>query len=210
MKQLDARTLMGAGLIALGGLLLLEQVGYLRGAGDLFWGLVLLAGAAYFFYMFFQNITSQWWAIIPAMVLLGLGSEAFLPEAWDDWDGAFLLGSIGIAFWVVYLTDRSRWWGIIPGGVLLTLASISVLDEVSGKDTGGLFFLGLALTFVLVALLPNTVGKMQWAYIPAGVLAVIGVLLASGSTATLMGYIWPAALIIAGVLIIFGFFSKRE
>ncbi len=210
MRHFDARTLMGAGLILLGGLLLLEQMGYLRDAGDLFWGLVFLVGAAYFFYLFFQDIRSQWWAIIPAMVLFGLGGQALLPAALEDWEGALFLGAIGIAFWVVYLTDHARWWGIIPGGVLLTLASVSVMDDVSGKDTGSLFFLGLALTFVLVALLPNPVGKTKWAYIPAAVLAVIGLLLASTSTASLVGYIWPAALIIAGMLIIFGFFTKRE
>jgi hypothetical protein len=212
MRRFDVRLLFGIGLILLGGLMLLEKLGFLRGVGDLFWGLVFLGGSAYFFYLFFQDTRNQWWAIIPAMVLFAIGIEDFLPAALEPWDSALFLGSIGIAFWIVYLTDHTRWWGIIPGGVLTTLAAISVLEDVSGMETGSLFFLGLSLTFVLVALLPNPLGKssMQWAYFPAGALAIIGLLIGNNSTEGLVAYIWPAALIIGGILIILGFFSKRE
>jgi hypothetical protein len=210
MRRFDVRVIFGVGLILLGGLMFVEKLGFLHGASALFWGLVFLTGAAYFFKMFLNNPRSQWWAVIPAMVLLGMGGEAFLPSAFKSLDGAFFLGSIGIAFWVVYLTDRSRWWSIIPGGVLMTLAVISALDNVSGMDTGSILFMGLALTFLLVALLPNPVGGTQWAYIPAAVLAVIGALLGSASTMGLAAYIWPAAMMIGGILIIFGFFSRRE
>ena len=209
MKRFDFRMILGMGLILLGGLLLLEKLGYLHGAGGLFWGLVFLAGAAYFFYVFFSNPRSQWWAIIPAMALLGIGGGAFLPAAFKSWDGALFLGGLGLAFWIVYLTDRARWWGIIPGGVLLTLAAVSVVSHVSAMATGGIFFLGLGITFLLVALLPNPLGGTQWAYIPAAVLAVIGVLLGSTSSAGLVDYVWPAALIIGGVLIIVGFFRRQ-
>ncbi len=210
MRRFDVRMILGAGLILLGGLMFMEKLGLLRGASGLFWGLVLLAGAAYFFSIFWSNPRSLWWAIIPAMALFGLGAAAFLPAAFEGWGGALFLGAIGLAFWVIYLSDHAYWWAIIPGGVLVTLAAISVLDNVSGMATGSFFFLGLALTFLLVAVLPNPLGKTQWAYIPAGVLAVIGFLLGSASTAGLAGYVWPAALIIVGVLIIFGFFYRRE
>jgi len=210
MNRFNVRAILGVGLILLGGLMFMEKLGFLRGASDLFWGLVFLVGAAYFFKIFFDNPRSQWWAVIPAMVLLGMGGEAFLPAAFGNWDGALFLGSISIAFWVIYLTDRSRWWGIIPGGVLMTLAVVSTLDHVGGMETGSIFFMGLALTFLLVAFLPNPVGGTQWAYIPAAVLAVIGALLGSASTVGLAAYIWPAAMMIGGILIIFGFFSRRQ
>ena len=209
IKRLDVRTILGTGLVLLGGLMLLEQLGFLHGAGGLFWGLVFLAGAAYFFYLFSINPHSQWWAIIPGMALFGLGAEAFLPAAVSGWGGALFLGAIGVGFWVVYLTDRARWWGIIPGGVLLTLAVISGLDHVNSVSKGSFFFLGLAATFLLVALLPNPLGKPHWAFIPAAVLALIGLLL-STSIAGLGAYVWPAVLIIAGLLIIFGFYFRRE
>lgn len=210
MRRFDIRIILGAGLIALGGLMLLEKMGVLRGAGSLFWGVAFLAGAAYFFYIFLKDARGRWWMIIPGMVLLGIGGQAFLPAAFEGWDGALFLGAIGLAFWIVYLTDHSRWWGIIPGGVLLTLAAVTIVNEsLSSIATGSIFLLGLALTFILVALLPNPVGKMQWAYIPAAVLAVMGALLGSASTSGLVGYVWPAALIVAGILTIFGFFFRR-
>ena len=209
LKRFDVRTIVGVGLILLGGLMFLEKLGFLHGAGGLFWGLVFLAGAAYFFYMYSLNPRNQWWPIIPGMFCLGVAGETFIPAAFSGWGGAWFLGAIGLAFWIVYLTDRMHWWAVIPGGVLWTLAAISVLDGRSSDGTGSFFFLGLALTFVLVAILPSPMGRRQWAYIPAGVLAVFGLLL-STSMAGFAGYVWPAVLIIAGVLIIFGFFSSRQ
>lgn len=209
MRRIDIRTILGVGLILIGGLLLLEKLGILHGASGLFWGLVFLAGAAYFWYLYVKNPRGQWWAIIPGMVCLGIGVDAFLPSAVEAWSGALFLGAVGLAFWIIYVSDRAHWWGIIPGGVLLTLAAITVVERVSAMDTGSLFFLGLALTFLLVALLPNPLGKTQWAYIPAGVLAVLGLLLGT-SAVGLASYVWPAALILGGLLIIFGFYFRRE
>jgi hypothetical protein len=213
MKRFDFRFIIGAGLVLLGGLMLLEKFGVLHGASSLFWGAALWVAAAYFFYVFIQSPQGRWWAIIPAMALLGMGGSAILPLVFSGWGGGMFLGSLGVAFLIVYFTDHSRWWGIIPGGVLLTLAAITVVDESAkfgSLGSGSLFFLGLGLTFLLVALLPNPVGKMQWAYIPAVVLLLMGAFLGSAVTAGLADYIWPVALIVAGLLVVFGFFYKRE
>jgi len=82
--------------------------------------------------------------------------------------------------------------------VLFTLAVVAGLDEVTGWENGGVFFLGLALTFALVALTPPTArGKMTWAWIPAGVLFALAVL----TTASLEGFIgilWPLVLVVVG------------
>jgi hypothetical protein len=129
MKRLDFRTLLGGGLIVLGGLMLLEKFGLPFHASGIFWGLVLLAGAGYFLQMFARNPRGLWWAVIPGMTLAGMGVSAILPDLFSGWGGFIFLAAIGLAFWMVYLTDRSRWWGIIPGGVLFTLATVSVLDE---------------------------------------------------------------------------------
>lgn len=210
MRRFDFRIFFGGALIFFGGLLLLEKMGILRGAAGLFWGLLFLLGAGYFFQIFLRKPDTHWWAIIPSMVFFGIGAGAILPMVFGDWGGALFLGSIGIAFWLVYLTDRSRWWGIIPGGVLLTLAAITLVDNVfNGAETGGLFFLGLGLTFFLVALLPNSVGKMGWAYIPGAILVVMGALL-GGRSAGLAAYLWPVVLILIGGALLFFYFFKRE
>jgi len=213
MKRLNIRTLLGGGLLLLGILMLLEKMNILRGADDLFWGIIFLIGAAFFLTVFAKSPQGSWWAIIPAMALLAMGGSAILPRAFSGWGGGFFLGALGLAFWVVYLTNRSRWWGIIPGGVLFTLAAISILNDTEtlvSLNTDSLFFVGLGLTFLLVALLPNPTGKMEWAYIPAGVLVVMGALLGSQSTVGLADYVWPAALIITGILVLWGFFFKKD
>ena len=213
MRRFDVRMIFGAGLMLLGGLMLLEKFGILRGASSLFWGAAFLVAAAYFLYVFFQSPQGRWWAIIPAMALLGMGASAILPRVFSGLGGGIFLGALGVAFFIVYFTDHSRWWGIIPGGVLLTLAGVSTLadsDQFSAFGSGSIFFVGLALTFLLVAVLPNPFEKMQWAYIPAVVLFIMGAVLGSTSTAGLADYVWPVALIIVGVLVIFGFFYKRE
>ncbi len=63
---------------------------------------------------------------------------------------------------------------------------------------GGVFFLGLGLTFVLVGLLPSPQGKMGWAFIPAAVLLVMGIVLIGAFTA-LTNYVWALALIAIGI-----------
>jgi hypothetical protein len=213
MRRFDLRMVFGLGLMLLGGLLLLEKFGILRGASSLFWGAAFLVAAAYFLYVFFQSPQGRWWAIIPAMALLGMGGSAILPHVFSGLGGGLFLGGLGVAFFVVYATDRSRWWGIIPGGVLLTLATVATLENYDTYNilgSGSVFFVGLALTFLLVAILPNPQGKMQWAYIPAAVLFIMGAVLGSTSTAGLADYIWPVALIIVGVLVTVGFFYNRN
>lgn len=213
MKRFDFRTILGIGLILLGGLMLLEKMNLIRGASGVFWAFALLAGGVYFALIFLQAPQSRWWAIFPATALVGMGGAALLPAAFSGWGGGIFLGMLGAGFFIVYLVNRAYWWAIIPGGVLLTLAAVSVLEESSFSgwvSSGSLFFIGLGFTFFLVALLPNPFGKMRWAYIPAIVLVLIGGLIGSQFTAGAIGYIWPAALIFAGLLVIWGFFTSRE
>jgi len=210
MRRFDMRTIIGAGLILLGGLLFLEKIGILHDASGLFLGLAFVAAGAYFLYVYWTDRRARFWAIIPAMLCIAIGGQAFLPPALKDWNGAFFLGVFGLAFWIIYATDRAHWWGIIPGGVLFTLAAVSALDDhgISGEAAGSFFFLGLAVTFALVALLPNTVGSTRWAFIPAGILAALGLLVGTALVG-LAGYVWPVALVLVGLLMIFGFFFRR-
>ena len=201
MKRFDPRIVIGTLLILAGGLGFLQAFGILRDASDVFWGLVFLAAGGIFLFMFAGSFASGgWWAAFPGFVLAGIGVLILLPDALDNIGGALFLGAIGLSFWAVYLTGRDRWWAIIPGGVLFTLAVVSALPErlMGGTDSGVVFFLGLALTFLLVALLAN----MRWAYWPAGVLGVFGVFLFFQSQIYLLSYIGAAALIGVGIFII--------
>ena len=202
MKRLDPRVLIGTLLILAGGLGILQAFGFLEDASDIVWGLVFLAAGGVFLFLFASSFASGgWWAAFPGFVLAGIGVLILLPDALDAIGGAIFLGAIGLSFWAVYLTGRDRWWAIIPGGVLFTLAIVSALPDVlfGGVDTGGIFFLGLAATFLLVALLAN----MSWAYWPAGALAVFGFFLFFQSQFDIFSYLVAGALILAGGFLIF-------
>jgi hypothetical protein len=90
---------------------------------------------------------------------------------------------------------------------LLTLGVVSSLEDVSGFETGGLFFIGLGLTFMLVAVLPGGRGR-SWALIPGTILLVFGALL--GTTyGGITDYLWPAVLIALGGYFVLRFFTNR-
>ena len=205
MKRLDFRILIGAGLILMGALMLLERLGIFRGAIDFFWGAVFLVGAAYFLYRFASNPTIEWWAAIPGFALAGLASESLLPRMFGDWGGLFFLGALGLGFFAVYLSGRHRWWAIIPGGVLITLAFLTILESRLGiQETPGFLFLGLGLTFLLLAV----AASLRWAYIPGIVLLAFGAIL--GTTyAGALDYLWPAVLVVCGLLLIWRFARTR-
>lgn len=202
MKRSDWHIWVGAGLILLGALMLLERFGLLRGATNFFWGAVFLAGGGFFLYRFITNLKSEWWAAIPGFMLLGLSADNLLSGIVGKWSGVFFLGLLGAGFFVVYFSGRERWWALIPGGVLITLAFTSVLTS---RETGGIFFLGLGLTFLLVAVLAS----LQWAYIPGVILLLFGALLGT-SFASAASYIWPAVLILAGLVLIWQFVRPKQ
>jgi len=84
---------------------------------------------------------------------------------------------------------------------------VSLLPDY-GVLSGGLFFLGMALTFGLVYILPKPAGKLTWALYPAGILLIIGALVTLGAT-NLINYVWPLALLGAGGYVIFRSLRKK-
>ncbi len=203
MKRINWRIIVGLLLILWGVLSLLEKTGVIPWGVDLFWGIVSVGGGAAFLYVFFANPRAQWWAAIPGFLLLGLGAAGFLPE-WLD--RVVFLGSLGLSFWAIYLTNPPHWWAIIPGGVLLTLAAVAgVSERITDIDTGSVFFLGLGLTFLLMALL----ARHSWAYIPAILLVLFATALGLG-LGGLLDWLWIGALFLAGlILILFALVRRR-
>jgi hypothetical protein len=203
MKKDQSRIIWGSILVLTGVLFFLQEFQILGSAFEYLWVILMAAGAGAFLWIFFTK-RDQWWAVIPGLTLLGLtlvGLEnliSVLPAS--NWSGAVFLGCIGLAFWLVYLRRQEQWWAIIPGGVLVTLALVAGLDFLSDWSDV-IFFLGLGLTFLLVALLPNATHDTRWAFIPAGILTVLGLLLFA-PIQSVLNYIWPAALVGLGVYIL--------
>jgi hypothetical protein len=209
----DLRVLWGVLLVVGGVLFLLQNLGYLRGFLSLLWALIAVAASAALLYVFLTH-RDQWWAIIPGCALLGLAGaitlDGLLPAVGRTWSGPLFLGATALGFLVLYVTDSERWWALIPGGVLLTLALVSFLSSIfRGLETGGIFFLGLGLTFGLVSLAPTPRGRQQWALIPGAVLLVVGVVITIASM-PLIRYLWPLVLILIGLYLVWRFFRFQR
>jgi hypothetical protein len=205
MKQFKSSVVWGILLILAGLLFLLQNFGFLSGVFGLFWALAFGLGGAAFLYVFLTNRT-QWWAIIPGCALFGLSVlialDTLWPAAADAVGGTLFLSGIGLSFWVIFLMNREHWWAIIPGGVLFTLALVAGMSSLGGVEMGGVFFLGLGSTFGLLAIVPTPQGRMGWALIPAAVLGVMGLLLLAAA-APLIRFIWPIAVILVGLYLLF-------
>jgi len=204
MKQMQWRVVVGVLLVLAGLLALLQTFDILRLVWEVAWAGLVAAGGACFLWVFLAH-RENWWAVIPGMGLLGIGALIGLSILGLDglFGGAIFLGALSVAFWLVYLRSRENWWAVIPGGVLLTLAVVAGVDEIAPRaETGGVFFLGLALTFVLVYVLSARGERMKWALIPAGVLGAVGLIITI-ATSSVLNLLWPAALILAGCFLVY-------
>ena len=205
MRLLSSRLVWGIVLVIGGVLLLLDTFGIFKG-GEFFWTVALGIVGILFLIVYINNHV-HWWALIPGIIFLSLaatiGLDSFLPGFSDtNLGGTIILGGIALSFLLVYLAERANWWAIIPAGVMATIAIVAVVDSgSSGAASGGIFFLGLGITFVLVAILPTAIGQMRWAWIPAVILGVMGLLILLAAE-NLINYIWPALILIAGIWLI--------
>jgi len=202
MKYLTSRLLWGIIFIIGGVLLLLDTFNIFQG-GALFWTIATAVVGILFITMYINN-HAQWWALIPGTIFLAIaaiiGLGAFLPGfQGSGWEGLVILGGIALSFVFVYLASRINWWAIIPAGILATVAIVSLIDVgLNGTTSGGILLLGFGITFALVAILPNPIRRMDWAWIPAAIQAAIGIVLLIAAE-NLIIYIWPLALILLGI-----------
>lgn len=184
MKNRSSASLLGGVLLILAGIIfLLDNLGFvnLESLWEGVWALIFLAGGAAFLFVFVQN-TEQWWALIPGFSLLGIGGQIAIAMSslrfLDFLDGAIVLGGISLGFLVVYALQREQWWALIPGGILASLAAMILFENLwPGPEWVIVMFFGMAATFALVGLMKTKAGvRMTWAFIPAGVLFLIGLL----------------------------------
>lgn len=191
--------LIAAGVVALG-----LTTGFIQSPGGTVVGAacvvagIALVGA-------YVGLHMHWWTLIAGPSLLGVGAVILLPAGGD---GAIFLGAIGAGFGLVALTSAERWWAIIPAGSLLTLALIALLSGViGGLMSGALLFLGLGLTFAVVAAVKVQGKAMTWALFPAVACVFVALLIATSGSAGEV--VWPLALVAAGVVLLVRATTKR-
>jgi hypothetical protein len=208
MRRYGLRLIGGILLIAAGIFMLLDRFGIMTNILPYVW-IVLFTASGVVFLLVYATDRRHWWALIPGLTLLGLGvvsgSEVLLPDLLGELGGAIFLGGIALSFWLIFALHREHWWAGIPAGVLTTLAVVAGTgSSIAGIGSGVVFFIGLGLTFLLLFIVPAKSGRMTWPLIPAAILLVMGVILATPYL-ELLNYLGPAALILGG-----GYFLYRS
>lgn len=173
------------------------------------WAAIIFALGGLGFAVLWARDREAWWAVMPAGVLLGLSGviawEELMPVAADEWGAAIFLAGLGLGFLAVYVRNHERWWALIPGGIMtstaLLVGATTVLPEM---QAAAVLIGGMALTFVLVAVLPGGGQPRRWALIPAFPLGIVAIALTVGSTDALkmLEYVWPIILIGGGVFVV--------
>jgi len=206
MRTIDARVVGGVLLIGFGLLFFLQSLGVTQALGSGFlWGVLFGAAGLLFLYAFLRD-REQWWAIFPAMPMLGIATlmllDAIAPAVSAVVGGALFLGLVSLGFWMVYYVRRDFWWAIIPGGAVGTTAVIALLANiVPAAETTALMLMGVGLTFLVLYFLPEGRGRQPWAIIPGGILIIIAALtgIAFG---TMARFFWPLVFIIGGLFLV--------
>lgn len=209
MKPVNWRIILGLIILVIGGLALLQNLEILK-VGNTFGAILLpacfIAGGLVFLYVLITN-RSNWWVAIPGFTLVGLGAMIGVSELPGmqnaGWTAGIFLGCIALGFLVIYLIDRMHWWALIPAGTLLSITLLVVF--------GGVYFLflGLAVTFALIAVLPTGMGNKTWPWIPAAVLGVMGITFLFTEKQP-VGYILPAVIIAGGLFLIIYSLVKKH
>lgn len=156
---------------------------------------------------------------VGGLFLVGIGAVALLNSLFDLGDLGFLvLPALALMFivWGIFARKAGLF---IPGGILagVSLGAFLLNGPIAGLfdgvDEGAVFMLSFAAGWVLIPVLSMifTDERHFWAFIPAGIMTLIGAsLLISGlatSTLTLISKFWPLILILLGL---YAIFQKKE
>jgi len=220
VKSANASIITGLILIALGVLLLLDRMGVTDTAA--FVAPLIFAAVGVLFLSLFVRRPENWWAAIPGSVFLGLAAVITATQLTaGTWGAALLFLFMGAGFAAVFLREPGNWWALIPSGVMFTLAVIVALPQaLQGTPTAAVLFLGLAATFGVLSLIPVRVDeassqteRMRWPLIPAGILAVMGLIFVLQAMAVLIpvDFAFPAVMILAGIaLMVYAYLAHRD
>lgn len=118
-------------LWVIAGLIAITEINILGDAWIPFY--VLTAIALPFLVVYFRN-RNQWWALIPAYVLLAVGLMVLLLDSGilnDLLVPAYVMFAIAIPFLVVFANNRKNWWALIPGGIMAVIGTAFLIAEAA-------------------------------------------------------------------------------
>lgn len=199
----------GGLLIALGLALIANNMGWLGDWNAPVWSLILGACSLIFLVTYLSDRT-QWWALIPGLVILGIAVAVFLAEE-DLVSGeivaTFILGGIGLPFLLIFVTDRRHWWALIPGMTMSGIALAVLLEGlglISDTAVAGIIVGGVSLGFLSIYLADR---EQWWTLIPGGIIGTVALFLLM---ATVIEFVWPVALILLGLFLLRGRPQRRR
>ena len=134
MRGVQARVALSLLMIAAGVLFLLQNLGFLEGAGAILWALAFAVAGAAFLYVYFSDRVN-WWALIPAGICIVLGTIVLVDQfhLFDEELIPFILFlGIGLTFGFLYgIKDENNQldWAKYPA-VFLVLFSFFFLVMV--------------------------------------------------------------------------------
>jgi hypothetical protein len=120
-------------LWAVAGLVALIELEILQ---DEFIATYVLAAIALPFLAFYVRDRAQWWALVPAYVLLAVGVMVGLigQELLDELlIPAYVMFAIAIPFLAVYARDSKQWWALIPGGIMGVIGLAFLVAEAQAN-----------------------------------------------------------------------------
>lgn len=205
--RIRIRNTIGILLITIGGLLILQNLNIFSGdVENIIWAVVFGVLGGFFISRYLAR-RENWGWLIPGVSLLGIGISnlvALIPTIGDTYSEFIILFSIGFSLILIYLNDRIHWWALVPGGLLISLGIGSIVErfDPAWVDSGGVLFLGLGLTFLILFLLPTPYGRLKWALIPALILLALGSVVVISENLAIGGFIGPAIIIIVGLLVL--------
>ena len=126
---------------------------------------------------FLIDRSNNWWALIPAGVMIFLALIVLVVDtAQDEWIGTVILFMIALSFLVVYLINRTRTWALLVAYIMFVISlapAMSIMGGTVPAYFGSIVLFAIALPFYVVYFrsLEN-----WWAIIPAGVMTTLSVI----------------------------------
>jgi hypothetical protein len=211
----DYRNVLGLVLILAGVLLGLQELGVFTGSVRDAVFTAAFGLSAVLLFTIFMGDRRRWWAALAALTLLGLALTTLLdmvaPNLGSKLGGSVFMGLMPFGFILIYLLDHRMWWAIIPGGVLMSIAAVAYLDQQVGPkgfEPGGVLFIGMGITFLLLSLVRDNGRRLGWGIYPGIPLLIFGLMIAFGTEAS-WAIVGPLLLILGGAWIIFNAVRKK-
>ncbi|NIM01234.1 MAG: hypothetical protein GTN89_10475 [Acidobacteria bacterium] len=145
---------------------------------------------------------------VAGVTLIGIGLLLFWLVRVEDLGQSLLFFVIGSLFLGAYLYSKN--YGLlIPGCLLIGLGSATLLRRMDGLDNP--WQVGLGAGFVAIWLIALIYEKQShwWPLIPGGILLVTAFSIGDDLMEFLFTGGWPLVLVIIGLIIVLGSFSKR-